>query len=117
MMSRRTGVRAKMTRTQTGFDWADVLQQQCKALHLELPVRELRFDPTRRWRFDCAWPARKLAVEIAGAEWANGRHSRQLGADYEKVRAAVCQGWRLLPFTGSEVRSGLAVDVVARMLQ
>lgn len=29
-------------------------------------VREHRFHPTRRWRFDFAWPDEKVALEVEG---------------------------------------------------
>ena len=109
-------LRTKVTRPLTGFDWADVLMQQIRALNLEPPVREYKFDAVRKWRFDAAWPHRMLAVEIAGAEWTQGRHSRQLGKDFEKTRAAVLAGWHLYPFVGSDVRSGLAIDFLSRLL-
>jgi very-short-patch-repair endonuclease len=79
---------------------------------------EHRFDATRKWRFDRAWLACKLAVEIEGGTWANGRHSRGAGMrkDAEKYNAAVLQGWRVLRFTGDMVKDGSAIEVVRRAL-
>ena len=51
------------------------LDRQCAAAKLELPVMEYRFAPPRRFRFDYCWPSRKLAAEVDGAVWTNGRHS------------------------------------------
>ena len=60
-------------------------------------VRELQFAPPRRWRFDFAWPARWLAVEVEGLGrgGAPGRHQRIGGfvADAEKYEAAMLAGW------------------------
>lgn len=60
--------------------------------------RELRFCPPRLFRWDFAWPARALAVEIHGAVWAGGRHGRGGGieTDAEKLAHAALLGWRVL---------------------
>lgn len=57
-------------------------------------LREHKFHPTRGWRFDYAWPAHKLALEIDG----RGRHDRVMGQreDFEKMNQAVLLGWRVL---------------------
>lgn len=74
---------------------------------LPAPVTELRFAPPRRWRFDLAWVDQKLAVEIEGGAWVNGRHSRGRGfeSDAEKYNAATLAGWRLLRFTPSMINA------------
>lgn len=70
------------------------------------PVTEYRFDAERHWRFDFAWPARKVAVEIEGATWTRGRHTRGAGfeKDAEKYNAATLLGWRVLRFTGDMLK-------------
>lgn len=64
-------------------------------------VKELRFHPDRRWRFDYAFPEHKVAVEIDGAVWTLGRHNRPKGylADLEKLNTAASMGWRVLRFS------------------
>ena len=73
--------------------------------------REHRFHPTRRWRFDFAWPDHKLAVEVEGGAWTGGRHTRGSGfvADCDKYNAATVLGWRVLRFTTSHLRDEQAV--------
>ena len=68
-------------------------------------VTEYRFHPVRQWRFDFAIPSARVAVEVNGAVWTNGRHSRGSGLvkEYEKMRAAALLGWRVLPFTSAEI--------------
>lgn len=68
---------------------------------LPVPVREFRFHPSRRWRFDFAWEAERVALECDGGIWSHGRHSRGKGwlADTEKLNEAACRGWRLLRTT------------------
>ena len=75
-------------------------------LALEAPEREYRFCPPRRWRFDFAWPARILAVEIEGGVWVRGRHSRGQGVqgDAEKYNAAAVGHWRVLRFTSNDLK-------------
>ena len=73
--------------------------------------REHRFHPTRRWRFDFAWPDYKLAVEVEGGAWTGGRHTRGSGfvADCDKYNAATVLGWRVLRYTTSHLRDEQAV--------
>jgi len=51
---------------------------------------EYRFHPERKWRFDYAWEAQLVALEVEGGCWVNGRHSRGSGKikDMEKYSAA-----------------------------
>ena len=86
------------------------LQAETK-LHLHgLPpyVTEHRFHPTRRWRFDYCWPELKLAVEVHGGTYTNGRHTRGGGftVDREKMNEAAIYGWTVLEVTSAQVRSG-----------
>jgi len=83
---------------------------------LPVPVREYRFHPARRWRVDYAWPDHKLAVEIEGAVWCQGRHTRGSGfvKDIEKYNALTLAGWSLLRFTPAQVRSGECYQAIHR---
>lgn len=93
-----------------------MLTMHCKAMKLPAPVREYRFHPTRRWRFDYAFPANMLAIEIEGGSWTGGRHTRGLGfqKDLEKYNEAAIMGWRILRFTPQDVTSKVAVLVIKR---
>lgn len=72
---------------------------------LPKPKRELRFHPTRRWRFDFAFPSAKLAIECDGGQWRKfgGRHARD--SDREKLNEAAVLGWRVLRFSGAMLRN------------
>lgn len=87
---------------------------QLRAAGVATPEREHRFLPDRRFRFDLAWPDRRVAVEIEGGTWVEGRHSRGKGyeADCEKQCLAVIAGWRLLRVTGDMVTDGRALRFV-----
>lgn len=82
------------------------------------PVTEHRFHPKRRWKFDMAWPDRKLALEIEGGVWHGGRHTTGAGftADCEKYNEATVCGWRVLRVTGDQISSGAAIDWLRRAM-
>ncbi|MDA8355538.1 MAG: hypothetical protein M0Z95_04400 [Actinomycetota bacterium] len=110
-----------MTRmpTGSGSDLERVLLGQLMAIGLPEPEREYRFHPTRRWRFDLAWPDPRLAVEVEGGTWSGGRHTTGAGfeADAEKYAEAVLAGWRVLRVTGKMIESGRAMALVERALR
>jgi very-short-patch-repair endonuclease len=78
----------------------DVFTETFKAYGLPEPTREHRFDAVRKWRIDYAWPSVKLAVELEGGAYTQGRHTRGSGftGDMEKYNALSEQGWTLLRF-------------------
>lgn len=75
-----------------------VLVLLLRAAGLPMPEMEHRFAPPRRWRFDVAWPAQKVALEIQGGVWTFGRHVRGAAMlkEWEKLNAAAATGWRIL---------------------
>jgi very-short-patch-repair endonuclease len=90
----------------------------CRFENLE-PEREFRFCPTRRFRFDFAFPKQKLAVEIEGGIWTAGRHTRGSGYahDLDKYNAAARLGWTVLRYTTQMVESGQAINEVLEVLR
>jgi very-short-patch-repair endonuclease len=93
------------------------------ALHIRInnipaPEREYRFHPKRKWRFDFAWPAEKLAMEVEGGVWGNGRHTTGVGftGDCVKLNEAVCAGWRVLRVTADQIDNGAAIDWLRRSM-
>lgn len=77
-------------------------------------VREYRFHPSRLWRFDYAIPDLRIAIEIDGGVWINGRHNRASGylGDMEKFNAAASLGWVVLKFTPQEQYSAKALEII-----
>jgi very-short-patch-repair endonuclease len=96
----------------------DTFALHCKCYKLT-PEREYRFHPTRRWRFDFAFPAVKVAVEVEGGTWVQGRHNRgsSIAEDTRKYNQAVILGWRVLRYTTDMVKSGEAIDEVREFLK
>lgn len=78
---------------------------------LPAPVREHRFHLVRRWRFDYAWPAEMVAVEVDGGVFTQGRHTRGAGVlkDNDKINTAQSLGWRVFRYTPQTVRSQAAI--------
>jgi very-short-patch-repair endonuclease len=95
------------------------LDRQCVLSGLPAPVAEFKFHPTRKWRFDFAWPAQSFAVEVDGAVFVQGRHTRGVGveADMEKFAEAMLAGWRVLRVSTNQVKDGRALAWVERMLR
>jgi len=81
-------------------------------------VREYRFHPVRKWRFDYAWVDARLALEVEGGAWTQGRHTRGKGflGDMTKYNTAVLLGWRILRVTPAQVDSGEAWRLVREAL-
>lgn len=86
--------------------------------HAWLFLREHAFHPQRKWRFDLYVPAYKLAVEIHGGIYTQGRHTRGQGfrVDRQKMNAAVELGIRVLEYTAAELADGSAAAQIARVL-
>ena len=84
-------------------------------------MREYEFHPTRKWRFDFAWPDHMLAVECEGLQPPNlkSRHTTNEGfmKDCEKYNAAVLLGWRVLRYTMPMIRSGEALQQIEAALK
>jgi len=91
----------------------------CVAVGLPRPVAEHKFHPTRKWRFDFAWPDHMLALEVDGGVWSNGRHTRGSGRvkDMEKQTEAAVLGWRLMYCQPKEIRTGEIVDTIRRAIR
>lgn len=96
-----------------------LLARQLGNLEIEPPEpAEHFFHPTRKWRFDRAYPLIKVAIELEGGTRANGRHNRHAGyeGDCEKYDEAAVLGWRVLRFTYAMVSSGYAAKTIASIL-
>lgn len=128
----------------------ETLLYQVRLTSLPAPELEYRFaEPVpgqrrRQWRFDLAWPLRKLAVEIEGGTFGRsvechrcgvkvvrrlksgklmqvregGAHNTGKGMreDMEKYNAAAHAGWAVLRYTPEMVRSGEALSGIERQL-
>lgn len=104
-----------------------LLWDQLQELPLGIKKKELQFIPSRKWRFDFAilpqeppiLLTRGVAIEIEGAVWTQGRHTRGKGfiADMEKYNHAALLGWRVLRFTPQQVLDGTAIAFIKQVLE
>lgn len=72
----------------------DLFTVICKTdLHIEV-VKEYKFHPVRKWRFDYAIIDHKIALEVEGGVWTGGRHTSPKGflGDMEKYNTATLMG-------------------------
>jgi hypothetical protein len=76
---------------------------------------EVRFHPTRRWRFDWASFELMLAVEWEGGTFIGGRHTSGKGFenDCEKANTGAIMGWTLLRFTRAMLADGRAYATIS----
>ena len=103
-------------------DWTSptgTLLLMIAADRLPLPEREVRFHETRKWRFDLAWPAARVAVEIEGGSYVGGRHTTGPGfwRDLEKYNEAALAGWTVIRVTPRMITDGSAIAWLSRALQ
>ena len=99
-------------------DLEAALEFTLRAASVPPPIPEWKFALPRQWRFDYAWPDRKVAVEVDGGTWVHGRHSRATGQekDMEKNNAAAIAGWLVIHVTGAMIEDGRALAVIEAAL-
>lgn len=115
MKTDKVSTRAKKTQqTKPQPPKSDFFTLLCRSdLKVEC-VKEHKFHPTRRWRFDYAIPAHKIAVEVDGGVWIQGRHTRPQGYlnDLEKFNAAASMGWVVLKFTPDTICTTSTLNIL-----
>lgn len=92
----------------------DVFTVICKTdLGVEC-VKEYKFHPERRWRFDYAIPEHKIALEVEGGVWTQGRHTRPQGflGDIEKYNTATLIGWRVFRTTPTDLYRAATINML-----
>lgn len=109
---------------------ADEIIVHCQVKGYPKPVREHLFaSRIRNWAFDLAWVELKIAIEIEGGVFGGkpcptcgqrvgGRHNR--GATFRndtmKYNEAAIRGWRVLRVLPEQVKSGMALGWIDRLL-
>jgi hypothetical protein len=80
--------------------------------------KELMFHPIRKWRFDYAWSELKIALEIHGGIYTNGRHTKGKGftEDKVKINSAQLLGWLVIEATTEHVKNGQMLEWVTEAI-
>lgn len=114
-MNKQSNVKAKKSRQSANKPQIrDVFTVICRTdLKVEC-VKEYKFHPTRRWRFDYAIPEHKIALEVEGGVWTGGRHIRAQGflGDMEKYNTATLMGWRVFRTTPDELYKTATINLL-----
>jgi very-short-patch-repair endonuclease len=78
---------------------------------------EYKFHPVRKWRFDYCIHVLKLAIEVEGGAYTQGRHTRGAGfiSDCEKYNSATCLGWRLIRVTPSQLMTMQTIEYIKQI--
>lgn len=102
----KTEAERKPRKTPTDWEGMFALFLSAQPPPLNEYQRQYRFDPSRKWKMDFAWPAYMVGVELHGGVFATGRHTRGKGftEDCEKMRAAQLAGWTVLEYTSDDVK-------------
>lgn len=77
-------------------------------------VKEYKFHPVRRWRFDYAIPSALVALEVEGGVWTGGRHTSPQGFlnDMEKYNTATLMGWAVYRTTPDDLYTGKTLQLL-----
>lgn len=96
----------------------DMFQLVCQTTVGIMPTKEFMFHNQRKWRFDYAFPELKIAIEVEGGVWTQGRHVRPKGyiGDMEKYNQATLYGWSLLRFTPDEVLKTKTLNLIKELV-
>lgn len=99
-------------------DITGLLAFQLKAHHAPQFDREFRICPERKFHIDIYFAKERLAVEVDGGGYINGRHSRGYGMDSDAEKSALIARLpaRLLRVTPRWVKNGHAVQWILTAL-
>ena len=92
----------------------DVFTTICKSDLKVVCVKEHKFHPVRKWRFDYAIPEHKIALEVEGGVWTEGRHVSAQGflGDMEKYNTASLMGVRVFRTTPDDLYKMATINMI-----
>lgn len=95
-----------------------ILANRCERHGLPKPEMQALLIPSRKFRWDLAWPAYRVCVDVQGGMYSNGRHLRVQGYETDLVKSALVQleGYIALAFTPRQIDDNVAVMFIAAAL-
>ncbi|MFV8194467.1 DUF559 domain-containing protein [Acinetobacter soli] len=114
---KKTKRRSAKQGTRQSSEGENVLATHLRACRISFE-QEHKFHAKRKWRADFWIIGTKILVEVEGGIWSGGRHTRGKGyiGDMEKYNAAAMMGFTVLRFSTAQVKSGLAVQQIEKMI-
>lgn len=96
-----------------------LLLEKIREAKLPEPIREYKALKDRQYPWDFSWPEHRLLVEIQGAIYQRGAHSRGAGIerDMEKLNLATLAGYRCMQFSRRMIEDGTAVEMIRQALE
>lgn len=93
--------------------------QMLKDAGLPEPEMEFKFAPSRRFRFDFAFPQFRLAVEKEGGVYTRQAHGSVSGVlrDLEKYSLAAVMGWRVIRRVPKELATEATIEMIREAMQ
>jgi very-short-patch-repair endonuclease len=97
----------------------DLFMQSFRQLTGFKLTKEFRFHPTRKWRFDYCHFDSKVAIEVDGGVFTQGRHTRGKGfiGDMEKLNNAAMLGWSILRFQPSTLLKMATFEMISNTIK
>ena len=96
----RLQAKAKRERHESKFA---MLWKARKGPSITILIREYKFHPTRKWRFDFAHLETRVAIEVEGGTWSKKKNRHTTGKGYaddrEKYNSAQELGWKVFSLT------------------
>src|SRR5262249_3281144 len=86
----------------------------CKQHRLPQPEVEYRISPDRKFRWDFAWPAQRVCLEVQGAVWTGGAHGRGSGIIRDQAKANIAAGrsWLCFYTTPKELCTVQTIEMI-----
>ena len=92
--------------------------QMLQERDLPCPTAEYEFHDERKWRIDYCWPDKKVALEVEGGIWIQGRHTRGQGYknDIEKYNEVSLHGFTLIRVVPDDLLTEDTLGLIQRAI-
>ncbi len=96
-----------------------ILLNRLRLLKVPAFVTQAMLIEGRKFRYDVCFPEFRVCVELSGAVWTQGKHTRGAGYEADCVKSALAQiaGWIVIACTPGQVESGVAGHLILEALK